>query len=167
MNKIFLVCIVLLAAFSRLAPHPPNFTPILAITLFSGICFREKYSFLIPLCIMFVSDFIIGNFDMAMWVYPSLLLVYFIGNYFIKNISYKNVLISSFISSIIFFLVTNFGSWIGNVFYPQNFNGLIASYIAGIPFYKNTLISTLLFSSGLYLVYAYLLRKFNHLYQNQ
>ena len=145
MNKIFLICIVLLAAFSRLAPHPPNFTPILAITLFSGICFRKKYSFLIPLFIMFISDFIIGNFDMAIWVYPSLLLIYFIGNYFIKNISYKNVLIASFIGSIIFFLVTNFGSWIGNVFYPQNFNGLVASYVAGIPFYKNTLISTLLF----------------------
>ena len=79
MNKIFLIFIVFLAALTRIAPHPPNFTPIISIALFSGLFFKNKYSFLIPLIIMIVSDFLIGNFDMAIFVYPSILLVFLLG----------------------------------------------------------------------------------------
>ena len=165
MNKLLLLCIVLLAAFSRLAPHPPNFTPILSIALFAGYSFKNNYAFMVPLSIMLVSDYLIGSFEMALWVYPSLLLIFFIGNYFIKKNNYRNIFLSSVLSSLIFFIITNFGSWYGNPFYVQNFSGLMSSYIAGIPFYKNTLISTLLYSSFLYLVYDYLLKKYNPEYQ--
>ena len=158
MNKILLVIFILLAVFSRLTPHPPNFTPILSIALFSGLMFNNKYGFLIPLSIMMFSDFFIGSYNMAMWVYPSLLFVTFLGSFFIKKFNYVNVLKYSVIGSLIFFFITNFGSWYGNPFYPQSIQRLFSSYLAGIPFYKNTLISTGLYSSFLFLVYESVLR---------
>ena len=60
MNKILLVIFILLAVFSRLTPHPPNFTPILSIALFSGLMFNNKYGFLIPLSIMIFPTFLLG-----------------------------------------------------------------------------------------------------------
>ena len=166
MNKLLLGCIILLAAFSRLAPHPPNFTPILSIALFSGFCFKNNYAFIVPLSIMLVSDYFIGSFEMALWVYPPILLIFYLGNSLMKKNSYKNILFGSIVSSLIFFLITNFGSWYGNLIYLQNFNGLLSSYVAGIPFYKNTLISTILYSSILFSVHGYLLKKYNHQYQS-
>jgi len=146
--------------------HPPNFTPILSIALFSGLLFNNKYGFLIPLSIMIFSDFFIGNYSMAMWVYPSLLLVTFSGSFFVTKFNYINIVKYSVFSSLIFFFITNFGSWYANPLYPQSLQGLFSSYVAGIPFYKNTLLSTLMYSSFLYLVYEFVLKPNRHKIQS-
>ena len=156
MNRIFLLFIVLLAVATRIAPHPPNFTPIFSIALFSGICFRNKFSFLVPLSIMIISDIYIGNFQMAFWVYPSLLLIYFIGKLFIKKLNYLNVFTASVISSILFFVITNFGVW--NVGYPKTIEGFMLCYLAAIPFFKNTLMASIFYSSILYFIYDFVLK---------
>jgi len=106
--------------------HPPNFTPILSIALFSGLLFNNKYGFLIPLSIMIFSDFFIGNYSMAMWVYPSLLLVTFSGSFFVTKFNYINIVKYSVFSSLIFFFITNFGSWYANPLYPQSLQGLFS-----------------------------------------
>ncbi len=158
MNKMFLVIIVILAGLTRLAPHPPNFTPILSIALFAGLCFKHKLSFMIPLLIMLFSDFFIGNFDMALWIYLCLLLIVYLGKYSKSRFSYKSVLVNSFISSILFFSISNFGVWI--IGYPKTISGFIDCYLMAIPFYKNTLLSTLIYSSCLYYMYEVLLKKY-------
>ena len=165
MNKMFLIFIVLVATLTRIAPHPPNFTPILSIALFSGLCFKNKFSFLVPLLIMIFSDFFIGNFDMAVWVYPCLLIIFYLGKYFKTSFNFKNVIISSFIASILFFLISNFGVWI--VGYPKNISGFVNCYFMAIPFYKNTLLSTMMYSSCLYFMYEILLRKYLSVYQKK
>ena len=157
MNKMFLIFIVLLAALTRVAPHPPNFTPILSIALFSGICFKNRFSFIVPLLIMIISDFFIGSFDMAAWIYPCLLLICYLGRNFQNKFNYQNVLVNSFIASLLFFVISNFGVWI--VGYPKTISGFINCYVMAIPFYKNTLISTIVYSSCLYLIYEVLLKK--------
>jgi lipopolysaccharide export LptBFGC system permease protein LptF len=46
-----------------------------------------------------------------------------------------------------FFIITNFAVWAMGGLYPMTLEGLMACYIAGIPFYGNTLLSTALFSA--------------------
>ena len=145
MNYLLFILLTFFAAFSRLAPHPPNFTPILSIALFCGISFRNKYIFLIPLFSMLISDYFIGYHSVIMYVYISLLIIFFIGKYLIKENSFNSTMVLSLSSAIIFFIISNFGVWI--VGYPKNISGFIACYVAALPFLSNTLISTLLFSS--------------------
>ena len=158
MNKVFIIFIVFLAALTRIAPHPPNFTPIISIALLSGLCFKNKISFLIPLLVMIFSDFLIGNFEMAIFVYPPLLLVFYLGKYLENEFTYKHVFFGSFIGSFLFFTISNFGVWL--VGYPKSLSGFLSCYYMAIPFYKNTLISTILYSSILYFMYEILSRKF-------
>ena len=145
MNYLLFILLTFFAAFSRLAPHPPNFTPILSIALFCGISFRGKYIFLIPLFSMLISDYFIGYHSVIMYVYISLLIIFFIGKYLIKENSFNSTMVLSLSSAIIFFIISNFGVWI--VGYPKTISGFIACYVAALPFLSNTLISTLLFSS--------------------
>lgn len=145
MNYLLFILLTFFAAFSRLAPHPPNFTPILSIALFCGISFRSKYIFLIPLFSMLISDYFIGYHSVIMYVYISLLIIFFIGKYLIKENSFNSTMVLSLSSAIIFFIISNFGVWI--VGYPKTISGFIACYVAALPFLSNTLISTLLFSS--------------------
>ena len=150
MNKIFLFFAIVVACLIRLAPHPPNFTPILSIALFSGFIFRNKLGFILPMSIMVLTDFFIGNYQMSVWVYSSLFLIYFISkNYEKFNLSLT--LKISVIGSFLFFIITNFGVWI--VGYPKSFSGILACYYAALPFYKNTLLSTLAYSTMFYFVY--------------
>jgi len=144
-NYLLFILLTFFAAFSRFAPHPPNFTPILSIALFCGISFRNKYIFLIPLFSMVISDFFIGYHSVIMFVYVSLLIIFLMGKYLAKENSFNSMIILSLSSAIVFFIISNFGVWI--VGYPKTISGFIACYIAALPFLLNTLISTILFSS--------------------
>ena len=145
MNYLLFILLTFFAAFSRLAPHPPNFTPILSIALFCGISFKSRYIFLIPLFSMLISDYFIGYHSVIMYVYISLLIIFFMGKYLIKEKSFNSTMVLSLSSAIIFFIISNFGVWI--VGYPKTMSGFVACYVAALPFLSNTLISTLLFSS--------------------
>jgi len=145
LNYLLFILLTFFAAFSRLAPHPPNFTPILSIALFCGISFKSRYIFLIPLFSMLISDYFIGYHSVIMYVYISLLIIFFMGKYLIKEKSFNSTMVLSLSSAIIFFIISNFGVWI--VGYPKTMSGFVACYVAALPFLSNTLISTLLFSS--------------------
>lgn len=154
-----LATIILVAALSRLLPHPFNFTPIGAIALFGGAQFGRKYlAFLVPLAAMLVSDLLIG-FHGTMWaVYLAFILTVAIGMGFLRKITAGRVFGSALVSSVLFFLITNFAVWYGSSgFYPQTLAGLGACYAAGLQFYQQTFFGNLflntvmgdLFFSGL------------------
>src|SRR5215510_12487801 len=73
------VLMVLMAAFSRLLPHPPNVAPITALALFSGVYLGRKYSFIIPIAAMVLSDLFIGFYSGVLWVYAAFLAIGGIG----------------------------------------------------------------------------------------
>mgnify|MGYP003642686520 FL=1 len=122
--NIFLIfCIVA----SRLLPHPPNFTPVIAIFMMSSTIS------LVPCLIAYmITDAIIGWHPYLLWVYSSLLLV---------GLFKTNVLASC----IVFFIVTNFAVWFGSSYYTQDLLGLITCYVMAIPFFLSTLSSTYIF----------------------
>ncbi len=156
--------IILFAAISRIFPIAPNFQPILAIAIFAGYYLSDKkFSLMIPILAMLISDLLIqitspvffgyqtqGFHSMMPFVYFAMLLSVLIGSKLMKKLTVFNVIGSSFVSAVLFFLVTNFGSWVAFEMYTKDLSGLMMSYEMGIPFFRNTLVSTLLYSGALF-----------------
>src|SRR6185295_1660072 len=112
----FLTILIFIAAISRLFPHIPNFTPITAMALFGGVYFKDRVSaFLVPLLSMFISDCFLelstgwGFHNTIIYVYVSIVFITLIGMYVQKNVTVQTVLLGSLSSSILFFIITNFG----------------------------------------------------------
>ncbi len=157
LNFWLITAIVVFAAFSRiLLVGLHNVSPITAIALFGGAYFiRKKYAFLIPLLAMWVTDLILNNTIYAsffegfawmgsIWVYGSFLMIVVLGMVFLKKIGPLPLLLTGLGASVLFFVVTNFGSWLGTAMYPKTFTGLIACYSAGLPFFRATLAGDLI-----------------------
>jgi len=157
---------VLVAAMSRLLPHPPNFTAVGATALFGAAYFTKKYwAFLIPFLALWISDLILNNVvygayfegftffaDFMIWNYIAFGLMILLGSKVLKKVKPLNLLGASLGASAIFFLVTNFGSWyidIANV-YPKNFTGLMAAYAAGLPYLLSTIVGDLFYVGVLF-----------------
>jgi len=139
------VSLILVLSFSRLIPHPYNFTPILAAGVFGGFYFKNFIlSLFIVISSMFVGDLVIGFHSTMIFTYSALAAAVAIG-IFIKKFNFKEIIFSGLSSSVIFFLITNFGSWLTMAMYEKSFTGLLQSYMMGIPFFHNTLLSTLIY----------------------
>ena len=93
---------------------------------------------------MFIGDIYLGFHNTMFFTYAALSIPVMMG-LFINKLKITSIFSSSLLSSICFFLITNFGAWITLDMYEKNLSGLINSYILAIPFFHNTLISTFLF----------------------
>lgn len=149
-----LTLMIFAAAFVRLIPHPPNFAPIAAMALFGGAYFNKKWAaFLVPLTAMFVTDLILG-FHETMWaVYLSFALIVVFGMTMLKEKKVVSIFFASVISSVSFFIITNFGLWVSTPYYEKTGAGLAACYTAAIPFFHQTLLSDLFFVGVLFGLY--------------
>jgi len=135
-----IISLIVFAILTRLIPHPPNFTPVTAIALFSAINFNNNLlKFFIPLISLIVFDIIIGFSLINFFVYHSFIVIVLIGNHF-KKIKLKLILISS----VVFFIISNFGVWL--LGYPKTVSGIIMCYTAAIPFFINTILGDLFYS---------------------
>lgn len=173
-RNLLFIGLILVAMFSRLIPHAPNFTALTAAGLFAGFAFnKDMKSFLVPLIALWFSDLVINNTlylefyggftlftDGFGWIYGGMLLSVLIGRYGIKKISAGSVLFGSVSAAMAFFLVTNLGAWLANPVYPQTPAGLLTAYTAGLPFLLNQILSTILFGAILFgAAYAYKTRE--------
>lgn len=166
--------LIVSAAFSRLIPHPPNVAPIAAIALFGAAYFSNKYMvFFIPLISLWFSDLTINNilyhqyFDHFVWFYPgyywtyfAFILIGFGGILLLKKVNIKAIISASLLSSITFFLISNFGVWASGMMYPKDISGLMACYTAGIPFFKNTVLGDLFYCSVLFGIFEIAKKKY-------
>jgi len=139
--------IVFIAILIPLVPHAPNFVPIGALALFGGANLPKKYAFTVPFAVMFLSDLFLGFHLTMIFVYLSFFITIIIGLFIKNRKNVRNVILGSFASSIIFFVITNFGVWVLYDFYPKNLSGLFESYILAIPFFHNTLLSDLIYNA--------------------
>ncbi|MBT4868057.1 MAG: hypothetical protein HON53_23385 [Planctomycetaceae bacterium] len=145
--------------------YPWNFSPLPAICLF-GAAFlpRKSWAYLVPLAAYLLSDLgiwaLTGHVEFAFYpsqpiVYGCIALTISLGFILRKHRSAGSIAATGLVSATLFFLVTNFGVWLvgGGSFYPMTADGLATCYVAGIPFFRNSLISLavfcpLLFSSA-------------------
>jgi hypothetical protein len=142
---ISVLSIILFAVVLRLVPHPANVAPIAAMALFGGLYLNKNYALVVPFIAMVVSDIFLGFHDTMVFVYGSFLLTGIIGLTLQKKKSLPTVFLASMFSSVLFFLITNFGVWLMGTMYMKNLNGLIQAYMYAVPFFRNTILGDLLY----------------------
>lgn len=163
-KNLAIVALILLAISTRLMPHLPNFTAVGAAALFGGAMFKSNIkAFAIPILALFFSDLIINNVVYASsvegfqwftkgfgYMYVGFALTVVIGKWGLKSFKALPVGIAVVVSTLVFFFLTNFGSWASGLLYPKSFAGLMEAYAAGLPFLLNQLASAALYSAVLF-----------------
>ena len=162
----FLTALTVLAALSRLLPHPHNVSPIAAVALFGAATFPKRWAaVLVPLGSLFLSDALLQltysqtggmqpfwGFYRGQWVvYACLVATVAIGFLLRHRRTVPTVALATLASSVLFFLVTNGAMVFGaGSRYPKNGTGLLLSYEAGLPFFRNTLLGDAFFATVLF-----------------
>lgn len=160
------VLIIVGGILLRLSPHLPNFAPISAIALFGGVYFSKRFALLVPFLAIIISDYLLlyinpfsypmVNFSQVhpisemfhattLYVWTSFLISGLIGIWIRNKIKPSNIIKASFLASLQFFIITNFGVWAGGM-YSRDLNGLLESYIMGLPFFKLTMLGDLFYT---------------------
>lgn len=178
-NGSFIVFTLILVALQTLCKYlfaadlnMSGFSPFIAIALFSGFIIKDrKMSFILPLLALFISDVIIhilylnnefefAGFYSGQWKNYLILLSATAIGWMLKGRTIATVAAGGIIAPTVFFLISNFNVWLATseVVYPKTFEGLMSCYTAALPFYKNQLISTLLFLPVILFLYNYMTR---------
>lgn len=161
-----LMVFILMAAISRVVPHPWNATPLAAMALFAGAHFiNRKVAFLVPLGAMFLSDLVIGFYPTWPVTYLCFIGVVLMGQQLQTNKSFSRVAFGTIGASLLFFVVTNFVCWLTMIEYSKDFSGLSLCYVRALPFFRNTLSGDLFFSALLFGSFALSEKKFPALRQ--
>jgi hypothetical protein len=154
-----IVTAIFTAAALRLLPHPSNFSPIDAMALFSGAYLQRRgLAFAAPFGALLLSDALLGFYSGMAFVYASVAAIVLIGWLIASKKSVLQIGAAAVASSVLFFVVTNFGVWLGSGMYTQTAAGLAACYTAAIPFFQNTLAGDLFYSALLFGGFALLQR---------
>ncbi|WP_413294608.1 DUF6580 family putative transport protein [Bdellovibrio sp. HCB185ZH] len=151
-RMITLIVMVLAAAFSRMIPHPWNFTAVGAMALFGGAYFSDKrLSMALPLAALMLSDLFLGGFhSTTFFVYAAFALIVMMGWYLTEKKSVPRIGGLALVASSVFFLISNFGVWIMDGMYAPTFQGLVQCYVAAIPFFGYQVAGDLFFSAVMF-----------------
>lgn len=161
---IVLSLLVIAAASTRalpyLIPHLWNFTAIGALAIFAGAQFSDKkLAFIMPLAAMAISDLFIGN-GFSLIVYLGFTAMVACGFLVRQKVNVSNVVLASFISASVFYLITNFAFFYPVTMYPHNLSGILTSYAAALPFFRNMLIGNMVFSAILFSSFYLLVKRY-------
>ena len=152
--------LIVLAAASRLLPHPPNFAPVAAIGLFAGAHVDKRLGWLVPLAAILLSDLVIGFYHPVsmLFNYLAFATCLLLGSGWLsRSRSLGRIAGAVLASSVAFFIVSNFGMWASG-YYPRTWAGLVQCYTAALPFFRNTLASDAIYSTALFGGHALLAR---------
>ena len=156
--------LTIFGACARLIPHPPNFAPVGGMSLFAGSRLRGWQAYLVPVLLMVVTDPLrVALFHPGFpafssstpFIYASLLINVWIGRRWLQTPNARRIALTAFFGSLQFFLITNLAAFVWEASYPQTAAGLIACYVAAIPFYGRTLASDLFYSGLLFSLHAW------------
>ncbi|HEY7006786.1 MAG TPA: DUF6580 family putative transport protein [Sphingomicrobium sp.] len=152
MTRLTALLLAIVAATAlRLVPHPPNFSPIDAMALFSGAYLGRRWvAFVAPLAALLLSDLALGFYHGMATVYSTVALIVVIGWWLSSKRTPLRIGAAAVVSSVLFFVITNFGMWMFSGFYPVTYAGLVACYTAAIPFFQNTVAGDLFYSALLF-----------------
>ncbi|MDO8579475.1 MAG: hypothetical protein Q7R72_01225 [bacterium] len=151
----FAIALVTIGIAGRLLPHAWNFAPIVAIGIFSGAYLGQRFAFAVPVSAMIISDIFLGfySWQMNLTVYLAMGLSGLVGIFLQKKKNPTTIALASISGSTIFFLITNGAVWYFTSMYEPTISGLYASYIAGIPFFRNAIVGDVWYSFALFGTY--------------
>ncbi len=161
--------LIVVAGLSRLAPHPGNFTAVGAMAIFAGNVLPKRWSFVLPILALWLSDLLLNNIiyreyyptfslipSTLLVTYLPMLLVWGMSNLTLKTAKPSSIMATSLLGSVLFFLVSNFFVWAGaSHVYSPNFSGLMVCYTAGLPFLLNQIAGDLFFCGLLFGMYSF------------
>jgi len=156
-----IITLTAIGIISRLVPHLPNMTPVGATALFSSAKFGIKKGMVILLATMLITDSLLGLHPVMWATYGSFMITLVIGWWVQKKYSLSRFITGTLVSSIVFFIMTNFAVWLVPLpsgMYQKSIAGLIHCYIMAIPFFRNSLIGDFFYGSIFY--YGYELVKY-------
>ena len=135
--------IFIVLAASRFIPHPPNFTSLIALSFYVPLFLGKRFIPALLICFI-ITDIFIGFHAIVVFTWGSVIFISLTSYLFQKNIYMR--IIGAGCGSLVFYIISNFGVWsFGS--YGYSFDRLLNCYIAAIPFYSNTLMSTILYSA--------------------
>ena len=146
--------LIVLGIVSRLAPHPWNATPVMAIALLGGTYLSKRSAILLPLTIVALSDLIIGWHSTAPFTWGAFVLTGLIAWWVRPRPSPFRVVMGALSGSVSFFLITNFGVWLVGGLYPRSVAGLQQCFVAALPFFRNTLMGDVVYTTVFFGGYA-------------
>jgi len=159
--------LVFLGAIVRLLPHPPNFTPVGALSLYSGARLRSWQAYLIPLAILALTDPILGIVfgfraftALTPFVYASFLINVWIGRHLRKTERVWRIGGAAVIGSLQFFVITNFAVWATSHSYQRTLVGLGECYLLAVSFLGRTLAGDITYTTLLFGLHAWLSRRY-------
>ncbi len=134
----------------------PNFEAVTALSLLAGSFLGGIFGAIIPLLIVFFSDLYFGNTSVYIFTWVAYALIGIFGALLKRSSKYYFLKITGMgiLSVVFFYLFTNFGWWLTFEMYPLTLQGLIECYIAGLPFLKNQLFSSLIFVPAFALIFS-------------
>jgi len=173
--RTLLITVIIISAsmwrLISLSGHTPlhDFTPIGAMALFGGCYFSDKWkAYLVPLCTLWLTDLVLSYFvyhhftlfyQGFAWTYGAFAIMVMVGT-FIKKVSIRNVIMASVITALLHYIITDFGTWIGDQIYPLTWQGFIACYVAAIPYFLRMLEANLLFGGLMFGAFELAKKKF-------
>jgi hypothetical protein len=160
----FIIALLVIGIASRFIPHYPNFTAIGSMALLAGGMLRKPHLALaLPILALFVSDLIINNvmypgatftlfYKGALYIYAAIVLSVLLAR-LVRRLNVKNYIALSILSSILFFMITNFGVWQSGTLYPPTMGGLMACYAAALPYALSHLLGTVFYGGVIMVAY--------------
>lgn len=149
-NVFFVIFLIVLGVVSRVVPHPANVTPLAAIALFGGVYLSKRWAIITTLLTMIISDVVLGWHSTIGYVYASMVATLMLGFWLKKHPGVFTTLSVTLLSSLLFFLVTNFGVWVSTSLYTKNAEGLLTCFIAALPFFRNSLFGDIVYTTVLF-----------------
>jgi hypothetical protein len=138
--------LIMIGILLRFTPHAANFTPVAAIALFGAAYLNRKQSVLVPLALMMISDLFLGLHNTILFTWGSFALIVVLGFAFNKKPTALRIGAMSLVSSLLFYLITNFGVWLMG-WYPHTLKGLVDCYVLALPFLRDFTVATVLYSA--------------------
>lgn len=160
--------ITLAVAMTRVVPHPWNFTPVGALCLFGGAYFARRWAaYGVPLAALVLSDLVLAathyTFAQLQYmppVYLSFALIVGLGTLLRGRTRLLPVAAAAVAAALLHYAITNFAVWLFQDFYPRTGEGLVACYVAALPYLKNMLAANLVFSGVLFGGFAWAQHRF-------
>jgi len=170
---VFILLVVVAALYRVIPDRPFGFAPHWALALFGGSMIKDKkWAFALPVFSLFISDLLYqflyikgltdipGFYDGILWNYGCFVVVTCVA-FMMRRVTVGNVLTYSFLCPTVFFLVSNFGVWAAGAGLkrPGTFFGLMQTYMDALPFYRGSILATLVFSTVLFGAYMLMRQK--------
>lgn len=159
-----MISFIAINVLSRLIPHAPNVATIGATSLVMGAKYGVKKSMIVLFVSMLITDMVQGLHSVMWATYGSFVIAILIGKWISKHYTQTRIISGTVLSSVIFFLVTNFAVWYApNFMYEKTFSGLLECYGMAIPFFRNSLVGDMMYAGiffGGFELVSYLKRRY-------